>query len=149
MPGSPRSSLALHTGTVHRREWGPPCSGSQSEEEVVAQGANCKLTSWSWRESKGEQTALLPNRAASWSPHTAGNSAQPCPKPGSELKDRGHAGLLSLCQVPGLSWTSGDAMEEAGHRRASPQQCMAQGAPGKQALGEDETDHGEAAMVVA
>lgn len=58
----------------------PPRSGSRSQEEVVAQGANCKLTSWSWRESKGEQRALLPNRAASWSPGTAGSPAQPCPK---------------------------------------------------------------------
>lgn len=61
---------------------GPPRSGFRSGEEVVAQGADCKPTSWSWRESKGEQRALLPNRAASWSPGTAGNSAQPCPEPG-------------------------------------------------------------------
>lgn len=64
---------------------GPPRSSSQSEEEVVAQEANCKPTSWSWRESKGEQTALLPNRAAGWSPRTAGNSARPCPKPGEGM----------------------------------------------------------------
>lgn len=67
------------TGTAFS---GPPRSGFRSEEEVVAQGANCKPTSWSWRESKGEQTALLPNRAVSWSPRTAGNSARPCPNPG-------------------------------------------------------------------
>lgn len=70
------------TGTASS---GPPHSGSRAEEEVVAQGANCKLTSWSWRESKGEQTALLPNRAVSWSPGTAGNSAGPCPKPGEGM----------------------------------------------------------------
>lgn len=55
--------------------------------------------------------------------------------------------MLDAVTVPGLSWTPGDAMEEAGHRRQSPQQCTAQAAPGKQALGEDKTDHGEAGMV--
>lgn len=44
-----------------------------------------------------------------------------CVISGSELKDWTYAALLSLCQVTGLSWTTGDAVEEAGHRRGSPQ----------------------------
>lgn len=62
------------TGTAFS---GPPRSSFRSEEEVAAQEANCKPTSSSWSGGKAERPALLPARAASWSPGTAANSVRP------------------------------------------------------------------------
>lgn len=67
---------------------------------------------------------------------------------GAELRDRTRAGSLSWCQVTGLRWTTGDAMEEAGCRWERPRQCLAAGAAGKEVLREDKAEQGGAGMVV-